>query len=84
MYDSYLKEVDATVTYVDNTSVELDQTVFFPASGGVQHDTGVLVSGNITYQVNNVIKQGDRVLHIVDKPGLKVGERVHGIIDWSG
>ncbi len=83
MYDSYLKEVDATVTYVDNNAIELDQTVFFPASGGVQHDTGILISQNVTYQVNNVIKQGDKVLHIVDKPGLKVGDKVHGIIDWN-
>ncbi len=83
MYDSYIKEFDAIVTYVNNNSVELDQTAFFPTSGGVQHDTGILISQNTVYHVTDVVKENDRVLHIVDKLGLKIGDKVHGVIDWD-
>lgn len=83
MYDSYLKEFDATVTYASNNMIELDQTAFFPTSGGVQHDTGILMSQNTIYHVTDVVKQGDKVFHVVDRVGLKVGDKVHGIIDWD-
>ncbi|MEM3832956.1 MAG: alanyl-tRNA editing protein AlaXM [Thermoprotei archaeon] len=83
MYDSYIKEFDATVTYVNNNSIELDQTAFFPTSGGVQHDTGILISQNTIYQVIDVVKENNRVFHIINKPGLKISDKVHGVVDWN-
>ena len=38
----YLKEFTAQVTAVDETSVTLDQTLFYPLGGGQNWDTGKL------------------------------------------
>lgn len=45
----------------------LDQTCFYPTSGGQQHDVGVLTIDGEQFQVLNVEKVGKCVLHILDK-----------------
>ena len=40
--DAYLKEFDSNVTKVEGTSVWLDETAFYPTSGGQPHDTGII------------------------------------------
>ena len=41
--DSYLKSCTATVTLVDNNTVCVDQTIFYPLGGGQPGDTGTMV-----------------------------------------
>lgn len=81
--DSYLKEFDSKVIKVEGKNVELEQTAFYPTSGGVSHDTGILVCKGITYKVIDVIKSKERIIHILDKEGLSEGDTVHGVINWE-
>ena len=83
MTDSYLKEFDANVTSVERNSVELDKTVFYPFGGGVPNDTGKLVCDGQEFVVKNVSKKSGKVMHEIDGEGLKVDDKVNGIIDWD-
>lgn len=59
--------------------VRLDQSAFYPTSGGQPHDTGMLGG----QRVRDVYVDGQlEVWHVVDGP-MAVGERVHGKIDWA-
>jgi len=78
--DSYLTQFDATIASLspDALQVELDQTAFYPTSGGQLHDLGTLNS----IPVNEVIENPEGALvHILASP-LAPGP-VHGIIDWD-
>jgi len=60
--------------------VVLDQTAFYPRGGGLVSDIGSLGGANVT----ETVKENEEVFHIVDNPGLfKVGDSVHGTIDWE-
>ncbi len=56
----------------------LDQTAFYPWSGGQDHDTGFLDGKRVL----DVQKEGGVVLHKVDGE-LEIGKEVHGKIDWG-
>ena len=85
--DMYLKECDSEITKIDveNKSVWLSKTVFYPTGGGQPHDIGTLETGDQTYQVVDVKKDGHDVQHILQEEpsGLSVGQQVHGKIDWE-
>jgi len=82
--DSYLKECDATVVSVKNGKyVVLDQTIFYPKGGGQPWDTGKIIRGNETFNVVYVGKFSGEISHEVDHPGLKVGDKVHCVLDWD-
>jgi Ser-tRNA(Ala) deacylase AlaX len=83
MKDSYLKEFDATVISVDGNFIELDKTAFYPFGGGVPNDTGKLICNGSEFLVKNVSKKFGKVLHEVDKEGLKIGDSIKGVIDWE-
>jgi misacylated tRNA(Ala) deacylase len=87
MHDSYLKEFDSTVSHVVQDAagiwVALDQTAFYPLSGGQPFDTGLLTHEGKTWIVSEVRKADGMILHRVDHDGLTTGNRVHGIIDWN-
>ena len=88
--DSYLREFEATVVAraTESNRVYLDQTAFYPTSGGQQFDLGLLSPASDAtdrLQVVDVIDEGERVAHVLDSPGgdeLPVGARVRGQIDW--
>ncbi|MFH1589615.1 MAG: alanyl-tRNA editing protein AlaXM [archaeon] len=82
--DSYLKEFDATVKSVkDDKFVVLDQTAFYPNSGGQPYDEGTMEVNDEKFKVVFVGKFGSDISHEVDHPGLKEGDRVHCVIDWD-
>lgn len=82
--DSYAKEFDSTINTISGTAVTLDRTAFFPGGGGQPFDTGVLASEGGTYKVVGMKKEGDSILHILDRvAGLPQGAKVHGTIDWE-
>ncbi len=84
MTDCYLREFDAVVTKVDGKFVALDRTAFYPESGGQLADTGKLVKADGTeFRVLFAKKIDGDVSHEVDKEGLRIGDRVHGILDWD-
>jgi Ser-tRNA(Ala) deacylase AlaX len=83
--DSYLRECEALVEYVDGTSIVIDRTVLYPQGGGQPTDTGLLVrqGDNAVFKVTLVRKQEGHVVHTVDKPGLAVGDSVKVVLDWE-
>jgi alanyl-tRNA synthetase len=67
-----------TVLFVKDTAVVLDQTVFYPTSGGQLHDTGTMNGAAVV----NVYKQSKHVVHVLATPStLKVGDAVDLRID---
>ena len=83
MKDCYLKEFDAIVTNVERVMVELDQTAFYPESGGQPTDLGTIETGGVVYNIIKVHKRNGQILHEVDKEGLRKGDQVHGKIEWG-
>ncbi len=84
MTDSYLKEFEANVESVNHDKyVVLDKTAFYPSGGGQPHDTGVMISNSSEYSVVYAGKFEGKISHEVAKPGLKVGDKVTGKIDWD-
>ena len=59
----------------DPRRVVLDQTAFYPTSGGQPHDIGILGHA----QVVDVIDDNDRIIHVLDS-SLPLGP-VHGTVD---
>ena len=57
----------------------LDQTAFYPTSGGQPHDIGTLAGVTVV----DVIDEGERIAHVLDAPiELARAVEVHGEIDW--
>ncbi|NQU98465.1 alanyl-tRNA editing protein [Candidatus Woesearchaeota archaeon] len=81
--DSYLKEFDASVKKANGKFIVLDNTGFYPNSGGQPWDEGVMKTDNDEFKVVFVGKFGDDISHEVDKEGLKDGDKVHCVIDWE-
>jgi alanyl-tRNA synthetase len=80
--EPYKTTFEAVVTVCetagDRPQVLLDQTAFYPTSGGQPFDIGTLGDA----QVVDVIEREDgEIAHIVDRR-LEVGARVSGIVDW--
>lgn len=76
-----LKQFTATILrtfpHGSHHAVILDQTAFYPTSGGQMHDTGT-ING---IEVMDVIEQDDEILHLVKSP-LEIG-RAKCKINWQ-
>ncbi len=84
LVDAYKRELDARITAINQKQLELDKTIFFPTGGGVPFDTGTIVLGDSSYNVVEVKKAEDNVIHILDsETQLKVGDNVRCILDWE-
>ena len=83
--DSYLKEFSSTVEEVNNGKfVVLNQTAFYPASGGQPYDEGVMINKQgEEFKVIYVGKFSGEISHEVDKQRLKVGDKVKCKINWE-
>ena len=79
--DSYIKSFDTLVSAVEDDGVILEATAFYPQSGGQPSDLGSLFRDREEFKVLRVEIPGP--LHILDKPGLAVGDKVSGRIDWD-
>jgi alanyl-tRNA synthetase len=81
--EPYRKTFDGTVVDVETVDgrnyVILDQTAFYPTSGGQPNDTGTLGSAAVT----DVIDRDDGTIAHVISGTLKTGEVINGEIDWA-
>lgn len=77
--DSYLRDFEAAVIERsdDSRRIYLDQTAFYPTSGGQPFDVGRL--GDV--EVTDVVDEGERIAHVLAAPLM--GERARGQIDWG-
>ena len=83
-YDEpYRATFDATVTscVTRNGAIEvmLDQTAFYPTSGGQPHDLGTLSGARVLDVVDT---ESEEIVHVVDAR-LAEGTSVRGAIDWE-
>ena len=85
MKDSFLKECDSKVVSVNGKYIVLDRTVFYPNSGGIEHDTGMIrrLSDGKEFKVVYVGKFQGEISHEVGEEGLVQGDAVHCVIDWD-
>jgi alanyl-tRNA synthetase len=81
--EPYRRSFDGTILAVDtvagHTHVTLDQTAFYPTSGGQPFDTGTLGGAAVT----DVIDREDGTIAHVVSGSPRVGEVVTGEIDWA-
>ena len=81
--EPYRRSFDAKVLAVDtvagHTHVTLDQTAFYPTSGGQPFDTGTLGGAAVT----EVIDREDGTIAHVVSGSPRVGDVVTGEIDWA-
>jgi len=86
-YDSYIREYNAVVKAVHGNKVFLDKTIFHPRSGGVENDTGLIITSDAaTIRVTSVYydKETMDVAHEVDEPKyLAPGLAVKLVLDWD-
>ncbi len=89
--DCYAKECNATIVAAEGSKIELDRTVFCYEGGGQPSDYGkiTLISssgnngGGNEFAVASVKKESGKIMHYLDKPGLKQGDKVHCTVDWE-
>lgn len=84
-HDSYLTECEAVVVALDDRSLVLDRTVFYPMGGGQPGDTGTISwDGGCVAVVDT--RHGERgIRHLIqeDATGPGVGQKVRAAIDWD-
>ena len=84
MDDSYLRKFSAAIVDVDEGSVALDRTAFYPGGGGLPSDTGTIRIGDEELEVPVTYKKGGLIYHKLEGGGhVKLGEIVEGKIDWD-
>ncbi len=81
--DSYKKELETTVVETDEDKIVLQDTIFYPESGGQASDEGKIIREDKEFKVIKVKKEDGKVVHYLNKLGLKNGEKVKCIIDWD-
>ncbi|MGC9132232.1 MAG: alanine--tRNA ligase-related protein, partial [Candidatus Micrarchaeia archaeon] len=86
--DSYLKEIKANV--VEEKEIEgkkaiiLDKTIFYPLSGGQANDTGKIIFEDKEFEVYDVKKIDEEVLHFIQPTEFSFnGKEVICRIDWE-
>lgn len=82
--DMNLKEFDAEIISVkDGKYIVLDNTAFYPQSGGQPWDEGVMIRNGEEFKVKFAGKFEGKISHEIDREGLKEGDKVHCKIDWE-
>src|SRR3990167_11286114 len=80
--DDDLLDFSAMVLSSRDGKVILDRTAFFPTSGGVMHDKGTIECEEGKFDVTEVQKNGEDIIHLLDQgKNLKPETIVHGTID---
>ena len=77
--ESHVREGDGGPVVAGHTEVILDQTAFYPTSGGQPYDTGTLGGAAVTDVID---REDGSIAHIVSG-ALNPGEVVIGEIDWA-
>jgi alanyl-tRNA synthetase len=80
--DCFLREFESRVVKAEpadagRARVWLDQTAFYPTSGGQPHDCGTL--GGVA--VLDVFEEDGDIVHLLERP--PGGDPLHGTIDWE-
>lgn len=73
------------MTVNDGKYITLEESAFYPSSGGQPHDTGKIIrdSDGKEFEVVFVGKFNDKISHEVTPDGLAPGDKIHATIDWK-
>lgn len=84
LVDAYRKELDATITAIGPKEFELDRTIFYPTGGGVPHDTGTILANGASYNIVDVKKSEENVIHVLGSDAaVRIGDHVKCVLDWD-
>lgn len=82
--DCYLREWKTRVAEANGKYIVLEETAFYPNSGGQPFDTGTMKrSDGKEFNVVFAGKFGGKISHEVDHEGLMEGDEVECSIDWD-
>ncbi len=83
--DSYLRTCSAVVTLVDNNSVCVDQTVFYPLGGGQPGDTGEMVWDEGSARIVDTRNSPEGIRHVLEEGAStpQEGMSVELNLDWD-
>jgi len=85
--DAYLTNFKGKITEIQDNNIILDQTIFYPESGGQLGDTGILLLNNQTFKVENTRQIKDKILHILDikedLSSIRTFTEIKGQINWN-
>lgn len=83
LQNSYIKETRSKLTSSANKVLEFDRTIFYPTGGGQPCDTGIIRANGKVFNVIEVTKKDDAVLHTIDGELNGVNIEVIQEIDWN-
>ena len=79
----YLKEFNAEIINIDDNTIELNQTLFYPMGGGQDWDQGIIKSNKKEINVLEV-RGRDKISHLIESNhGLEIGQNIEASIDWD-
>jgi Ser-tRNA(Ala) deacylase AlaX len=82
--DCYRETFSAKIIEKTSNGVILNQTAFYPESGGQLGDTGFLRSEKDSYEVTNTRQKHNKIIHeLTSIEGLEVGNSVKGKLNWD-
>lgn len=80
--DAYRTEFSSAVVERtgDGTRIYLEESAFYPTSGGQPHDLGTLGGSRVI----DVVDEGERIAHVLDAPLAPHDDmRIAGRVDWK-
>lgn len=78
--DPYLTQISARLTYVEDSTITVDRTIFYALSGGQDSDSGTIGG----FRVLQARKEGLEIFYTLECPhGFNVGDEVSMEIDWE-
>jgi misacylated tRNA(Ala) deacylase len=81
--DAYLKEFESPVVGLYGREVILARTAFYPGGGGQPADKGTLGVGPVSAAVVDARREGDDVVHVLDKAIPDTVRELKGELDWE-
>ena len=81
--DSYLRELETKVIKVLPEGIVVEETIFYPRSGGQDVDKGYVEWNGQEFRVNDVQKIGHEILLKTGQNQIKEGDKVNMVLDWE-
>ncbi|MGV9206143.1 MAG: alanine--tRNA ligase-related protein [Promethearchaeia archaeon] len=84
--DPYQQTFDARITEILDEGIVLDQTLFYPESGNQASDKGIIKKNGDTFEIDEVIQKGDKIIHHISSKlerKLEIDDDIKGKIDWQ-
>lgn len=81
--DAYVKEFEARVVKLDGREILLGRTVFYPGGGGQPPDKGTLGIGPINANVVDARREGNSIVHVLDRAIPSTVRDLKGELDWE-